>query len=373
MASDRTAGDRRIPVGILGATGAVGQRFVQLLADHPWFEITALAASERSAGQRYRDACRWVIPGDPPAGAADLEVQPLQPDLPAEIVFSAVPSNVAREIEPQFAQAGYLVCSNASTFRDVDDVPLLIPEVNAEHLGLIARQRATRGWSGLIVTSPNCTITGVAMALKPLDLAFGVRKVFMVSMQAISGAGYPGVSALDILGNVVPHIPGEEEKFQQELQKLLGCVDDDTLMPAELVVSAHANRVPVLEGHTVSLSVGFERAPSPEEASEVLTHYRPPAICGALYSSPARVLIVRTEPDRPQPRRDLDAGGGMAVSVGRIRRCPLLDLRLTTVTHNTLRGAAGGAVLNAELLVAQGYVRQPPTTDNPGPLRSRAG
>lgn len=346
---------RKIPIGILGATGAVGQRFVQLLADHPWFEITALAASERSVGRRYRDACQWVIPGDPPGTIADLEVQPLRPDLPAEIVFSAVPSNVAREIEPQFAQAGYLVCSNASTFRSVDDVPLLIPEINADHLAMVARQRAARSWPGLIVASPNCTITGVAMALKPLDVAFGVRKVFMVSMQAISGAGYPGVSALDILGNVIPHIPGEEEKFQQELQKLLGHIDDGILAPANLVVSAHANRVPVLDGHTVSLSVGFGRAPTPEEALEVLTHYRPPAVCNDLYSSPERVLHVRTEPDRPQPRRDLDAAGGMAVSVGRVRPCPLLDLRLTTVTHNTLRGAAAGAVLNAELLVTQGY------------------
>ena len=350
-----TPGHRRLRVAILGATGAVGQRFVQILNDHPWFEITALAASERSAGQRYRDACRWVVPGDPPTDIGDLEIQPLEPNLPAEIVFSAVPSSVAREIEPRFAEAGYLVCSNASTFRNVDDVPLLIPEINADHLDLVAHQRAQRGWPGLIVASPNCTITGVAMALKPLDIAFGVRKVFMVSMQAISGAGYPGVAAMDILGNVIPYIPGEEEKFQQELQKLLGRVDDRGLSEADLVVSAHANRVPVLDGHTVSLSVGFERAPTPEAALEVLTHYHPPEVCRRLPSSPERVLHVRTEPDRPQPRRDRDAGAGMVISVGRVRACPLLDLRLTTVTHNTLRGAASGAVLNAELLVTQGY------------------
>ncbi len=350
-----TPGHRKLRVGILGATGAVGQRFVQILHDHPWFEITALAASERSAGQRYRDACRWVVPGDPPADIGNLEVRPLEPDLPAEIVFSAVPSNVAREIEPKFAEAGYLICSNASTFRNVDDVPLLIPEINADHLALISQQRARRGWPGLIVTSPNCTITGVAMALKPLDIAFGVRKVFMVSMQAISGAGYPGVAAMDILGNVIPHIPGEEEKFQQELQKLLGRVDDRGLSEADLLVSAHANRVPVLDGHTVSLSVGFERAPTLEAALEVLTRYQPPEVCRQLPSSPERVLRVRTEPDRPQPRRDRDTGGGMVISVGRVRTCPLLDLRLTTVTHNTLRGAASGAVLNAELLVTQGY------------------
>ncbi len=348
---------KRISVGVLGATGAVGQRFVQLLAAHPWFEITALAASERSAGRRYADACQWVIPGDPPAAIGDLEVQPLQPDLPAEIVFSALPSSVARQIEPEFAREGYLVCSNASAYRNVDDVPLLIPELNAGHLALIERQRAQRGWPGLIVTSPNCTITGVAVALKPLDDAFGVRKVFMVSMQAVSGAGYPGVSALDIMGNVVPYIPGEEEKFQQELQKLLGSVEQGTLVPADLVVSAHANRVPVIDGHTVSISVGFERRPTPAEALEVLANYEPPEACTGLYSSPDRIIYVRTEPDRPQPRRDRDAAGGMAVSVGRVRPCPILDLRLTTVTHNTLRGAASGAVLNAELLVTQGYTK----------------
>ena len=349
---------KRIPVAVLGATGAVGQRFVQLLAAHPWFEITALAASERSAGRRYAEACQWVIQGDPPPAIGDREVLPLQPNLPAEIVFSALPSSVAREIEPEFARQGYLVCSNASAYRNVDDVPLLIPELNAGHLALIERQRARRGWPGLIVTSPNCTITGVAVALKPLDEAFGVRKVFMTSMQAVSGAGYPGVSALDIMGNVVPYIPGEEEKFQQELQKLLGRVEQGALVPADLVVSAHANRVPVIDGHTVSLSVGFERHPTPEEALEVLTNYEPPAACAGLYSSPDRIIYVRTEPDRPQPRRDRDAAGGMAVSVGRVRPCPILDLRLTTVAHNTLRGAASGAILNAELLVTQGYTKQ---------------
>ncbi|MCU0521103.1 MAG: aspartate-semialdehyde dehydrogenase [Anaerolineae bacterium] len=349
------AEDHRIPVGVLGATGAVGQRFAQLLADHPWFEITALAASERSAGHRYGDICQWVIPGDPPTTVRDLIVRPLTPDLPAKIVFSAVPSDVAREIEPQFAQASYLVCSNASAFRNGDDIPLLIPELNADHHTMIARQREQRGWPGLIVTSPNCTITGVAMALKPLDDAFGVRQVFMTSMQAISGAGYPGVSAMDITDNVIPYIAGEEEKFQQELAKLLGHVSGGVLTPAGLTLSAHANRVPVLDGHTVSLSVGFERHPTPEEALEVLRAYRPPEVCAGLVSSPATLIRVRTETDRPQPRRDRDATGGMAVSIGRVRPCPILDLRMTTVVHNTLRGAASGAILNAELLVAAGY------------------
>jgi len=346
----------RIPVAILGATGAVGQRFVQLLADHPWFEIVALAASERSVGRSYADACQWVIPGDPPSAVGEMTVQPLEPNLPARLVFSAIPSSVARDIEPQFAAAGYLVCSNASAYRSVDDIPLIIPEINADQLALVASQRAGRGWPGLIVTSPNCTITGVAVALKPLHMAFGVRKVFMASMQAVSGAGYPGVSALDIIGNVIPYIAGEEEKFQQELQKLLGGVIEGQLAPADLVLSSHANRVPVLDGHTVSISVGFEKPVAPEQAHEFLSRYQPPDICKALPSSPAQVICVRTEPDRPQPRRDRDAESGMAISVGRIRPCPLLDLRMTTVTHNTLRGAASGAVLNAELLVASGYV-----------------
>lgn len=347
---------RKIPVAVLGATGTVGQRFVQLLVDHPWFEIAALAASERSAGRRYADVCNWVIPGDPPPAIGEMVVRPLTPNLPATLLFSALPSVVAREMEAQFAQAGYAVCSNASAYRAVDDVPLLIPEVNADHVALIAQQRARCGWRGFIVTSPNCTITGVALPLKPLDEAFGVRKVFMVSMQATSGAGYPGVSSLDILGNVIPYIAGEEEKFPQELRKLLGYVEGGRLVNADLVLSASANRVPVLEGHTVSLSVGFEHPPTVADAIAALRDYRGPDIVRRLPGAPERPLVVRREPDRPQPRRDIAAEGGMAVSVGRVRPCPLLDLRMTTVSHNTLRGAASGAILNAELLVTAGYV-----------------
>jgi aspartate-semialdehyde dehydrogenase len=346
----------KIPVGVLGATGAVGQRFIQLLANHPWFEVAALAASERSAGKRYADVCKWVIPGDPPPAVGEMIVQSLEPNLPARLVFSALPSDVARETESQFAQAGYAVCSNASTYRAVDDVPLLIPEINADHVALIARQRATRNWPGLIVTSPNCTITGVALPLKPLDVAFGVRKVFMASMQAVSGAGYPGVASLDILDNVVPYIPGEEEKFAQELCKMLGRVVDGCLVDADIVLSAHANRVPVFDGHTVSLSVGFEHPATVDDVIAALRDFRGDDVVRGLPSAPEHPLIVRTEPDRPQPRRDRDAAGGMAISVGRVRPCPLLDVRMTTVSHNTLRGAASGAILNAELLVATGYV-----------------
>ena len=349
---------RKIPVGILGATGAVGQRFIQLLAGHPWFEVAALAASERSAGKHYADVCKWVIPGDPPPAAGEMVVQPLEPDLPAKLVFSALPADVAREIEPQFARAGYVVCTNASAHRAADDVPLLIPEVNAGHVALIAAQRAGRNWPGLIVASPNCTITGVALPLKPLDVAFGVRKVFMTSMQAISGAGYPGVASLDILDNVIPYIPGEEEKFAQELRKMLGRVVDGRGLDAGIVLSAHANRVPVFDGHTVSLSVGFAHPPTPEDVIAALRDFRGAEASRGLPSAPERPLVVRTEPDRPQPRRDRDAEGGMAISVGRVRPCPLLDIRMTTVSHNTLRGAASGAILNAELLVATGYVER---------------
>jgi aspartate-semialdehyde dehydrogenase len=346
----------RIPVAVLGATGAVGQRFVQLLAGHPWFRVAAVAASERSAGRLYGEACRWVIAGDPPPAVAGLPVRPLEPGLPARLVFSALPGGVARDVETAFARAGYAVCSNAAAFRQDASVPLLIPEINAGHLALVERQQAEEGWPGYIVTSPNCTTTGMALPLKPLDDAFGLEKVVAVSMQAISGAGYPGVASLDILGNVVPYIDGEEEKIEQETRLLLGRVEDGQRKPAGITVSAQANRVPVLDGHTVCLSLGFRRPPGVEEALAVLESFRGPDLVCGLPSAPERPVLVRREPDRPQPRRDLDAGRGMAVTVGRVRSCPLLDLRLVSVSHNTLRGAAGGSVLNAELLVAEGLL-----------------
>ena len=346
----------RIPVAVLGATGAVGQRFAQLLTDHPWFEIAALAASERSAGKTFAEVAKWVIPGDPPPGLGRMPVLPLEPNLPARLVFSALPGNVAAEVEPLFAQAGYAVCSNASAYRQSADVPLLIPEVNADHVEMIEEQRARHGWAGLIVTSPNCTTTGLCLPLKALDVAFGARQVSAVSMQAISGAGYPGIPSLDVLNNVVPYIGGEEEKIEQETRLLLGRMQGGSRIEAEVVVSAQANRVPVLDGHTVCMSVGFESRPTAEEAVAALADYRGPDAVRGLPSAPEQPVLVRAEPDRPQPRRDRDAGGGMSVSVGRVRPCPLLDLRLVSVSHNTLRGAAGGSILNAELLVAMGYV-----------------
>ena len=346
----------RISVAVLGATGAVGQRFIQLLADHPWFEITAVAASERSAGRPYAEAANWVIPGDPPTWMGDMIVQPLEPNLPARVVFSALPSSVARQIEPVFAEAGYAVCSNASAYREEPGVPLLIPEVNADHVAMIPGQQAERGWSGFIVTSPNCTATGIVMPLKPLNEAFGVRKVFAASMQAISGAGYPGVASLDILDNVVPYIGGEEEKIESETRLMLGRMENGRRVEADVVISAQANRVPVLDGHTVCLSLGFENPPAVEDAMTVLADFRGPDIVRGLPSAPEHPILVRHESDRPQPRRDRDAEGGMAVTVGRVRECPLLDLRLISVSHNTLRGAASGSILNAELLKAKGYL-----------------
>jgi aspartate-semialdehyde dehydrogenase len=354
---------QKIPVAILGATGAVGQRFVQLLADHPWFEITALAGSVRSAGHPFAQVANWVVPGDPPAWVGEMVVQPLEPELPARIVFSALPGSVAREVEPAFARAGYAVCSNASAYREAPGIPLLIPEVNADHVAMIESQRAERGWPGLLVTSPNCTVTGMVMPLKPLHGAFGLRRVFAVSMQAISGAGYPGVASLDILGNVVPYIGGEEEKIEHEARLLLGHMEasaDGSIrrVEADVVVSAQANRVPVLDGHTICLSLGFEEPPAVEAAIEALAGFRGAEVVRKLPSAPDRPIVVRSEPNRPQPRRDLEAEGGMAVTVGRVRPCPLLDLRLVSVSHNTLRGAASGSILNAELLVASGYVER---------------
>jgi aspartate-semialdehyde dehydrogenase len=346
----------KIPVAVLGATGTVGQRFVQLLADHPWFEVSAVAASDRSAGRPFGEVAKWVIAGDPPSWLSDASVRPLEPDLPARIVFSALPSSVALEVEPAFAHAGYAVCSNASAFRQAPGVPLLIPEINADHVGMIEGQRAERGWPGLIVASPNCTTTGAVLPLKPLDDAFGLERVFATSLQAISGAGYPGIASLDILDNIVPFIRGEEEKVEQETRLLLGRFENGRRVEANIVMSAHANRVPVLDGHTVCLSAGFRNPPSVEEALAALEEFRGPGIVVGLPSAPRRPIIVRSEPDRPQPRRDRDAEGGMAISVGRVRPCPILDLRMVSVSHNTLRGAASGSVLNAELLVASGLV-----------------
>ncbi len=349
----------KIKVGVLGATGAVGQRFVQMLQGHPWFEITALCASERSAGKRYADACNWNLRGDMPAHLRDVVLTECEPGIDAQIVFSALPSETAGKTEAAFATAGYGVCSNARNHRYDADVPLLIPEVNPEHLGLLDIQKQKRGWTGFIATNPNCSTTHLVSALHPLHTRFGVKKVFVVTMQAISGAGYPGVSSMDILDNVIPYISGEEEKMEQkEPQKLLGQFNGSGVTYADFVVSAHCNRVPVRNGHLEAVSVEFEEKPTQEQILQAWVDYQPLAQQLRLPSAPQPAIVVHAAQDRPQPRLDRLAGTvpGMATVVGRLRPDPLLHYKFMVLGHNTIRGAAGGSLLNAELIVAQGYL-----------------
>lgn len=349
-----------VPLGVvvLGATGSVGQRFIQLLADHPWFKIVGLTGSDRTVGQPYGQACKWVLSEPMPARVRDIIVQPTDPALfpQARIAFSALPADLARDKEPAFARAGLAVCSNASAYRQEEDVPLLLPEVNPDHLKLIPFQRQERGWPGCIVTNPNCTSTGLTVALKALQNAFGVRRIFAVSMQALSGAGYPGVASLDILDNVIPWIGGEEEKVEWEPRKMLGTFQQDRVTLADCVISAHTNRVAVSDGHLVTVSLELERRPSPEEAIQVLRAYQPPTASLGLPSTPDPILLVRDEPDRPQPRLDRMTGNGMSTVVGRVRADSIFDLKFAVLSHNTIRGAAGGSIYNAELLVQEGFV-----------------
>ncbi len=344
-----------IPVAVLGATGSVGQRFVSLLDGHPWFEVVALTASDRSEGKPYAQACHWILPEAMPAWARQITVLPTTPEAVkgARIVFSALPTDQAKELEPQFAQAGFAVCSNASAFRQEPDVPLLLPEVNAEHIHLIPKQRQSRGWPGCILTNPNCTSTGLTVALKALDAAFGLKRAFVVSMQAISGAGYPGVPSLDIIGNVVP-IPGtEEEKVEWEPRKMLGRLNGEGIVLSDLRLSAHTNRVAVVDAHTVCVSVELSEAIAPEAAQHAMNTYQPVEAARDLPSTPQPVLVVREEADRPQPRLDRMTGKGMTTVVGRLRPDPLLHLKFIVLSHNTIRGAAGGSIYNAELLVKE--------------------
>ena len=344
----------QISVAVLGATGSVGQRFISLLDNHPWFKVVALAASDRSVGQPYARACRWVLNEPMPEFAREMVVVPATPEcIDAKIVFSALHNEIAKDLEPQFAQAGFAVCSNASSYRRAEDVPLLLPEVNADHIQLVKIQREQRGWSGCILTNPNCTSTGLTIALKALDDAFGVQKVFAVSLQALSGAGYPGISSLDIMDNVIPNVGngGEEEKVEWEPRKMLGRLNDHKVNLADMIFSAHTNRVAVIDGHTVCASVEFARPADPEAAEEVLRAYQAPASASELPSSPRPVIEVRSEADRPQPRLDRLTGKGMTTVVGRLRRDPILDLKFVVLSHNTIRGAAGGSIYNAELLV----------------------
>ncbi len=347
----------KIPVGVLGATGAVGQRFIQLLENHPWFEITALAASERSVGRRYGEICHWLLPTPMPAAVRDMVVQESAPGLPCRVIFASLPGDIAGPTERAFAEAGYIVCSNASAHRMEEDVPLLVPEVNPDHSALIDVQRRRRGWKGLIATSANCSTTAMILPLKALQDAFGLRRVFVVTMQAVSGAGYPGVPSLDILGNVIPYIGSEEEKIERESRKMLGTLHGESIQAAPFVVSAQCNRVPVRDGHTECLSVEFEHKPDSVEAViAALENFRVSSQVAGLPSTPSQPIIVRREPDRPQPARDSDLEKGMASVVGRVRPCPLFDYKFVVLGHNTVRGAAGGSIHNAELLVAQGYI-----------------
>jgi aspartate-semialdehyde dehydrogenase len=346
----------KIKAGVLGATGAVGQKFVQLLENHPWFELAEVAASERSAGKTYGEATRWFQNTPLPERVRRLTVKPCRPELDCRIVFSGLDASVAGEVETELAAAGYAVFSNARNHRLDDDVPLVIPELNADHLQLIALQQKKRGGSGFIVTNSNCSTMFLAMALGPLHQAFGVEKVFVATMQAISGAGYPGVASLDILGNVIPFINGEEEKIEIETRKILGALAGNRVQLADFVISAQTSRVPVEDGHTECVSVKFRKPASVEAIKDRLQNFRGLPQELELPSAPPQPIIVMEEPDRPQPRRDVMAANGMATLVGRLRPCPLLDFRFVILGHNTIRGAAGASILNAELLVAQNRI-----------------
>jgi aspartate-semialdehyde dehydrogenase len=349
--------DRKFRAGVLGATGIVGQRLVQLLAGHPWFELAEVAASERSSGKKYAEAVKWHLNEPIPDAAANLVVKGLEPSLQCDFVFSALDSSVAGSAEEEFARAGYPVVSNSKNHRMSPDVPLLIPEVNAAHLDAIPNQQKNRGYgTGFIVTNPNCSTAGLVLVLKPLADAFGLEKIFVVTMQAVSGAGYPGVPSLDILGNVVPFISGEEEKMETEPQKLLGKWEGSRFVEAGLGISAHCNRVPVENGHLESVSMSLKKIATLGEVREVLRDFTVSDELADLPTAVKNPVVVLDEENRPQPRRDVNVGNGMAAAVGRIRECPLLDVKLTLLSHNLLRGAAGAALLNAELLAARGFI-----------------
>ena len=346
----------KIPVGILGATGVVGQRFIQLLEHHPWFETAWLAASERSAGQSYQTAARWRLKTPIPGAVATIKISAATPEGAPRLIFSALDTAFAAELEPKFASAGHAVVSNSSALRMQSDVPLVIPEVNADHVRLLECQSWRRDSNGFVVTNPNCSATGLVMALAPLHHQFGVEQVFVVTMQAISGAGYPGVASLDILGNVIPYIAKEEEKMESESCKMLGKLDSTGIIPASIHVSAHCNRVPVEDGHTESVSIKLKKPAKHEEILKALAEFRGVPQELRLPNAPPNPIVVLESPDRPQPTLDVNMGAGMAVTVGRVRPCRLLDWKFTVLSHNTIRGAAGAALLNAELLKAQGYL-----------------
>jgi len=344
----------RIEVGILGATGMVGQHFIKFLQGHPWFDLTWLGASDRSAGKKYGDAMTWHL-GVVPETVAGLTVSECKPGNAPRLVFSAMDASVATEIERAFAQAGHIVVSNSRNHRMESDVPLLVPEINPDHLKLIPGQQRARGWKGQIITNPNCSTIVLTMALGPLK-QFGITKIIATTLQAVSGAGYPGVASMDIVGNVVPFIGNEEEKMQQETQKILGDFRGSHIEPLAAKVSAHCNRVAVVDGHTVTVSVEFSAKPSEADLLHAIQSFRGVPQDRQLPSAPPNPVIYMHEANRPQPRKDAERERGMAAFVGRLRPCPVLDYKFVALGHNTIRGAAGAAVLNAELMHSEGML-----------------
>ena len=353
--SGRTESVQPIEVGILGATGMVGQQFIRLLERHPYFRPTWLAASERSEGRAYTEAASWRLDGPIPAFAERARVEACTPGNGPRLIFSALDAAAAADLEPAFAAAGHIVVSNARSFRMMEDVPLLVPEINPDHLALIGTQRRTRGWSGAIITNPNCSTVVLALALAPLR-QFGIRTVLTTTLQAVSGAGYPGVASYDIVGNVIPGIGGEEEKIESEANKILGTLTGERVALHPAVVSAHTTRVPVIDGHTLTVSVALEQTPSAADVSDALARWRGRPQELALPSAPEFPIVVDTGAFRPQPRLDASRGRGMTVTVGRVRQCPVLGTKFVALGHNTIRGAAGAAILNAELMQADGWL-----------------
>jgi len=346
----------KTPVGILGATGVVGQRFIQMLERHPWFEVAWLAASDRSEGKTYADAARWRLKTAIPAAVAAMKVSPATPEGAPKIIFAALDASIAAELEPRFADAGCAVVSNSSALRMKENVPLVIPEVNGCHIKLIDTQPSRQKSGGFVVTNPNCSAIGLVLALAPLQQLFGLETVMAVTMQAVSGAGYPGVASLDILGNVIPYIRNEEEKMEEETRKLLGQMNGTKIIPGAFAMSAQCNRVAVEDGHTESVSVRLKKKAKPEEIISAWSNFRSEPQELNLPSAPEKPVVYLDASDRPQPRFDIDLGAGMTTAVGRLRPCGVLDWKFTVLSHNTIRGAAGAAVLNAELLKAKGYL-----------------
>jgi aspartate-semialdehyde dehydrogenase len=347
----------KIPVGILGATGIVGQRFVQMLEHHPWFEIEWLAASDRSEGRSYAEAARWKLKTPIPSPVAEMRVSPATPEGAPKVIFAALDASIAVEMEPRFAAAGCAVVTNSSALRMQGDVPLVIPEVNHDHIKLIECQAWRKKSGGFVVTNPNCSAIGLVIALAPLQQAFGLDTVMAVTMQAVSGAGYPGVASLDILGNVIPYIAKEEEKMEEETRKLLGQLKGSGIIMGSFAMSAQCNRVAVEDGHTESVSIKLTKKAEPEEIIKAWNTFRSLPQELRLPSAPEQPVVYVTPSDRPQPRFDADRGNGMTTTVGRLRPCGVLDWKFTVLSHNTIRGAAGAALLNAELLKAQGYLQ----------------